>query len=170
MITKTKEKKVVNTNSGLTQKLNKLSLARDAEVTLRYENGQQVMHYTGDYLNKVFEDTNVIGEVAHLVSYDGVRKSNSIINDLRINGMLDDYERGSFTFEDYVYDAVKNDWYDYIEESVEQWDYKRGMCNVFAEVKVPLNLLAEAEDCGLTLDNAWRVFVRTDAGVLEVER
>ena len=44
------------------------------------------------------------------------------------------------------------------------------MCNVSAEVKVPLNLLAEAEEFGLTLDNAWKVFVRTDAGVLEVER
>ena len=154
----------------LTNKLNKLNLANDAEVTLRYENGRQVFHYTGDYLDEVFQETNAIADVAHLVSYDGIRKSNSIINDLRINGALDDYERGSFTFEDHVYEAVKNDWHDYIEESVEQWDHKRGMCNVFAEVKVPLNLLAEAEDCGLTLDNAWRVFVRTDAGVLEVER
>jgi len=44
------------------------------------------------------------------------------------------------------------------------------MCNVSAEVKVPLNLLAEAEEFGFTLDNAWKVFVRTDAGMLEVER
>ena len=154
----------------LTNKLNKLNLANDAEVTLRYENGRQVFHYTGDYLDEVLQDTNVISEVAHLVSYDGIRKYNSVINDLRINGALDDYERGSFTFEDHVYEAVKSDWYDYIEESVEQWDHKRGMCNVSAEVKVPLNLLAEAEEFGFTLDNAWKVFVRTDAGVLEVER
>jgi len=142
----------------LTNKLNKLNLANDAEVTLRYENGRQVFHYTGDYLDEVLQETN------------GIRKHNSVINDLRNNGALDDYERGSFTFEDHVYEAVKNDWYDYIEESVEQWDHKRGMCNVSAEVKVPLNLLAEAEEFGFTLDNAWKVFVRTDAGVLEVER
>ena len=154
----------------LTNKLNKLNLKSDAEVTLRYENGRQVFHYTGDYLDEVLEDTNVIGEVAHVVSYDGIRKYNSVINDLRNNGVLDDYERGSFTFEDHVYEAVKNDWYDYIEESVEQWDYKRGMCNLSAEVKVPLNLLAEAEEFGFTLDGNWKVLVRTDNGVLEVER
>ena len=75
----------------LTNKLNKLNLANDAEVTLRYENGRQVFHYTGDYLDEVFQETNAIADVAHLVSYDGIRKSNSVINDLRINGALDDY-------------------------------------------------------------------------------
>ena len=74
---------------------NKLNLKSDAEVTLRYENGRQVFHYTGDYLDEVFQETNAIADVAHLVSYDGIRKSNSVINDLRINGALDDYERGS---------------------------------------------------------------------------
>jgi hypothetical protein len=44
------------------------------------------------------------------------------------------------------------------------------MCNLSAEVKVPLNLLAEAEEFGFTLDGNWKVLVRTDNGVLEVER
>jgi hypothetical protein len=102
-------------------------------------------------------------------SLQGLRKNNSLINNLRNNGALDDYERGSFEFEDHVYEAIRENWDEYVEESLEQWDHKRGMCNLTAEVEVPRNLIAEAEEFAFSLGSGWTVHVKTDNGNLELE-
>lgn len=156
--------------SKVSEKLKSLNLAENAPVKLKFENKTQVFHYTGDYIDEALEETDVVNELSYLISYEGIRKSNSILNSMRTAGLLDDYERGSFTFDDYVYDLLKEDWQDYVEETLEQWDFKRGMCNLSTEVEVPLNLLAEAESYGFTLGGGWQVYVQTDAGLLEVER
>ena len=161
-----KEKKVENKISRILQNLN---LKENAPVKLKFSDGTQVFHYTDDYLDEALDETGVLSELSHVICYDGIRKSNSVLNQMRNNGVLDDYERGSFTFDDYVYDLLKEDWQDYVEENLDQWDFKRGMCNLSTEVEVPLNLLAEAENFGFTLGAAWEVFVRTDAGELRVE-
>ena len=154
----------------VSEKLKSLNLAENAPVKLKFSDGAQVFHYTGDYLDGVLNETGVLSELSHVICYDGIRKSNSVLNQMRQNGVLDDYERGSFTFDDYVYDLLKEDWQDYVEETLEQWDFKRGMCNLSTEVEVPLNLLAEAESYGFILGGGWQVYVQTDAGLLEVER
>ena len=58
----------------------------------------------------------------------------------------------------------------FFENNLEHWDHKRGMCSLSTEIKVPLNLLAEAEANGLELDTCWKVLVRTDAGLLELDQ
>ena len=156
--------------SKVSEKLKSLNLAENAPVKLKFENKTQVFHYTGDYIDEALEETDVVNELTHLISYEGIRKSNSILNSMRTAGLLDDYERGSFTFDDYVRDIINGDWYEYIDETLEQWDFKRGMCNLSTEVEVPLNLLAEAESYGFILGGGWQVYVQTDAGLLEVER
>ena len=153
----------------LSKKLKSLNLAESAPVKLKYSSGTQVAHYTGDYIDEALEETNVVRELAYVASYEGLRKYNSVINSMRVDSLLDDYERGSFNFDDYVYDVINQNWQDYIEETLEQWDYKRGKCLLTAEIEVPLNLLLEAESCGLSLNREWAVLVQTDAGLLEVE-
>ena len=154
----------------LTQKLKKLNLNYNTVITLQYQNSRQVVHYTDDYLDKVLQETNAIGEVAHVVAHSGIRKFNSVINQLRIDGLLDDYKQGSFDFDYYVYNVMKENWNEYLENNLEHWDHKRGMCSLSTEIKVPLNLLAEAEANGLELDTCWKVLVRTDAGLLELDQ
>jgi hypothetical protein len=163
------EENVDLTRNKITNALNKLNLSENANVTLKYKTGTQVFHYTGDYLDEAFNETNALYDVANVVSHEGIRKHNSLINNLRDNGALDDYERGSFEFEDHVYQAIREDWSEYIEETLEQWDHKRGMCNLATEVEVPRNLIAEAEEFAFTLGAGWTVHVRTDAGNLEVD-
>ena len=157
------------TRNKITTALNKLNLSENAYVTLKYKAGTQVFHYTGDYLDDAFSETNALYDVANVVAHQGLRKNNSLINSLRNNGALDDYERGSFEFEDHVYEAIRENWDEYVEESLEQWDHKRGMCNLTAEVEVPRNLIAEAEEFAFSLGSGWTVNVRTDNGNLELE-
>lgn len=157
------------TRNKITTALNKLNLSENAYVTLKYKAGAQVFHYTGDYLDDALSETNALYDVANVVAHQGIRKHNSLINNLRSNGALDDYERGSFDFEDHVYEAIREDWSEYVEESLEQWDHKRGMCNLTAEVEVPRNLIAEAEEFAFSLGSGWTVHVRTDNGNLELE-
>jgi hypothetical protein len=163
------EENVDLTRNKITNALNKLNLSENANVTLKYKTGTQVFHYTGDYLDGAFNETNALYDVARVVAHEGIRKHNSLINNLRNNGALDDYERGSFEFEDHVYEAIREDWSEYVEESLEQWDHKRGMCNLTAEVEVPRNLIAEAEQFAFSLGPCWTVNVRTDNGNLELE-
>ena len=157
------------TRNKITTALNKLNLSESANITLKYKAGTQVFHYTGDYLDEAFNETQALYDVARLVSWEGIRKHNSLINNLRSNGALDDYERGSFEFEDHVYQAIRENWDEYVEESLEQWDHKRGMCNLTAEVEVPRNLIAEAEEFAFSLGSGWTVHVKTDNGNLELE-
>lgn len=154
----------------ITQKLKKLNLKHNAVITLQYQDSRQVTHYTGDYLDDVLQDTNAIWEVSHVVSYSGIRKFNSVINEMRINGLLNDYKQGSFDFDYYVQDVMQKNWTEYLENDLEHWDHKRGKCSLSTEVKVPLNLLAEAEANGLKLDTCWKVLVHTDAGLLELDQ
>ena len=98
------------TRNKITTALNKLNLSENANVTLKYKAGTQVFHYTGDYLDEAFNETQALYDVARLVSWEGIRKHNSLINNLRSNGALDDYERGSFEFEEHVYQAIRENW------------------------------------------------------------
>lgn len=155
--------------SKLSEKLKSLKLAEDAPVKLRYSGTTQVNHYTGDYIYEALEDTGVLDQLAYAVSYEDVRKYNSVLNTMRRFGMLDDYERGSFNFYAYVKDIISDNWNDFIDERLEQWDSKRGMCKMSAEFEVPLNLLIEAEENGFCLSENWLALVQTEDGIMEVE-
>ena len=45
------------TRNKITTALNKLNLSENAYVTLKYKAGTQVFHYTGDYLDDAFNET-----------------------------------------------------------------------------------------------------------------
>ena len=77
------------TRNKITTALNKLNLSENAYVTLKYKAGTQVFHYTGDYLDGAFNETNALYDVARVVAHEGIRKDNSLINNLRNNGALD---------------------------------------------------------------------------------
>ena len=83
---------------------------------------------------------------------------------IRSEGYLDDYERGSYTFEDYVAETLAENFYDqeFIESSVEKYDYKRGFCTLQTTVTAPLaNFLESRPYVG-----GWTVSVRTPNGTL----
>lgn len=149
-------------------KLKNLNLAEDAPVKLKCDGAAQVAHYTGDYIDEAIEETAIVDQLAYVASYEDIRKYNSVLNEMRQRSLLDDYERGAHNFFPYVKNVIYDNWFDYIDERLEQWDSKRGLCKMSAEIEVPLNLLLEAGDNGLHLGEMWTAFVETTDGILEV--
>ena len=86
------------------QKLKSLGLPEDAVATLTYEDGCDVMHYNETHIETAMEETSVIEEFASVVSNSRLKAKNrwsgEVLSHLREEGYLDDYERGTFEFED----------------------------------------------------------------------
>ena len=72
-------------------------------------------------------------------AYGEVSEGNDILNDMRANDLLDDYERGEEYFAEYIAEQLVETVYDQeysIEYSTTQYDYKRGRCDISTEVRV----------------------------------
>ncbi len=83
---------------------------------------------------------------------------------LREEDYLEDYERGSYEFEDYLADTIRENFYDIelIDYSTEKYDHKRGFTTLTAEVEVPYNNFVEVSP----FVSGWKVSVETDNGNL----
>ena len=88
---------------------------------------------------------------------------------MRNDGNLDDYERGSYNFEEFVSGVIRNEWYEYLDVSTEHYDHKRGYTSVKAEMKITLNELLNADTKSPYAFSNWDVEVQTPMGTLKVE-
>ena len=125
---------------SITQKIKDLNLPDEAIITLSYSEGTDVF--------------------VHVSS----RWSGDIIQSLRTDGHLEDYERGSFTFEDYLTEYLTENFYDqdFIEASTEKYDHKRGFCTLSTEVQVTAKNILLASP----FLSGWTASVSTDNGTL----
>ena len=85
---------------------------------------------------------------------------------LRDEGLLEDYKRGSGSFEDYVSEAITDNFYDVdlIDYSTEKYDHKRGFCTLEANLKVSAgDLMSSNADV-----NGWEASVKTEQGTLTI--
>jgi hypothetical protein len=153
------------------EKLREMNLDGNAKVTLSTEDGADIVHYTGeDYEGETVTKTGIANSLASLATSKHLR-GNPIINELRSEGYLDDYERGSFEFESYVAGAIAENWYEsgFLSVSTEHYDHKRGYTNVSAELDITLNELLTADGENPYLFAGWNVEVQTPMGALKVE-
>ena len=100
-----------------------------------------------------------------------------ILNDMRANSLLDDYDYEGW-FEEYLTEKLQETIYDgeySLEYSTEQYDYKRGRCDISTEVRVRISDLVAAEEStdfrymGFTADSfvqGFDVSVNTKNGTL----
>jgi hypothetical protein len=83
---------------SLLEKLKKVNLTEKDEVTLIYEDGLDVVHYTGNYYDDVIEDTAVASSLANLATNlptSHTRWSKTpIIETMREDGYFEGYEEG----------------------------------------------------------------------------
>jgi len=153
---------------SITQKIKNLNLEEGALVTLSYSEGTDVFVHNETDVETALSDTDVVSSFASLIATPGLRVSSrwsgGILESLRSDGHLDDYERGSFTFEDYLTEYLTENFYDqeYIEHSTEKYDHKRGFCTLSAEVQVPATDIVSASP----FLSGWTVSVATDNGTL----
>ena len=153
------------------QKLKSLNLPEDAVATLTYEDGCDVVHYNETHIDTAISETSVIEEFASIVSNSRLKATNrwtgEVLSHMRDEGYLDDYERGTFSFEEFVAETISENFYDleFIEHSTERYDHKRGFTTLTAEVQVPVKNLIEESP----FISGWNISVETSDGKLSFD-
>ena len=128
-------------------KLRALGVEDDGCVTLSYSEGCDVWHINESHVEESVSETETAAYLAKLLAsavpvysrWDEVSEGNDILNEMRAQDVLEDYERGDECFEDYLTEKLQETIYDgeySIAYSTEQYDYKRGRCNISTEVRV----------------------------------
>ena len=153
------------------KRLQTLNLSNDAMVTLTFEEGTDVFVHNETEIDDAMSQTSVISEFASLIANTKLdarnRWSGNIIQHLRENDFLDEYERGSFAFEDFLAETLTENFYDteLIEYSTEKYDHKRGFTTLTAQVEVPFVNFMEVNP----FISGWTVSVETDNGTLSFD-
>ena len=156
---------------SIVTKLQSLNLADDAMIHLTYEEGADVFVHNETEVEDAINETSVIYEFASLVAQTKLdvrnRWSGNILEHLRNESYLDDYERGTFDFENFLAETIRDNFYDVdlIEYSTEKYDYKRGFTTLTAEVDIPLANFVQV-DPNVT---GWKVSVETENGTLSFD-
>jgi len=142
--------------SDFVNKLRELEVEDDGIVTLNYSEGCEVWHINDSHVEESVGETATAGLLAGLLvsgvpvysSWGEVSEGNDILNDMRANDLLEEYDRGEEYFEEYLTEKLQETIYDgeyAIEYSTEQYDYKRGRCDISTTVRVRAGDLYAAE-------------------------
>ena len=152
---------------GIIDKLKEANLDDDARVELRTEYGESVVHAWDGYEYDVIMNSDLVAEMTSLATYPG--DPLGILDEIRCEGLLDDYEPRDFTFEEYVHDTISEEYnnYGWIETETEQYDYKRGFCTAYVEYATTVgNLLENMSEFPW---GGWSATVQTKLGNLKVD-
>lgn len=146
-----------------------LNFPDETLVTLSYEDGADVVHANDDYYDYVFNATGVF-ETAASVAASSLFVNNEILQSMRDNDFLEDYERGDFDFESYLAESMRENYWecDFFEGTLEQYDYKRGYYRVRFEFSTTLGQLKAAIRSDAREVAVLDVTVHTDMGDLTV--
>ena len=156
---------------SVVKRLQSLNLSEDAMITLTREEGTDVFVYNETEVEDAMNETSVIHDFASLIANTKLDARNqwsgNIIQHLRDNEYLEEYERGSFAFEDFLAEILTENFYDtdLIEHSTEKYDHKRGFCTLTARVEVPLANFVEVNP----FVSGWTVPVETNNGTLSFD-
>jgi len=157
---------------SLAETLRNLNLSADAVAKLSYEEGVDVFVHNETDTEDGLRETSTAEYLAALITTKGLTVTSGYTNEnvlqaMRDNDLLDDYDRGDFAFEDFVAEVIRESHWDYewVSTSTERYDHKRGFCTVSANVEVPVQQLIE-NDSAVT---GWKVSVQTENGTLCVD-
>ena len=151
----------------IAEKLQNLNVDDNAYITLEYSDGVDVFVHNETAVDTAVWETDVVSEFCGLIATPGLRAEdswgNNILSELREGGWLDDYER-DYTFAEYLTETIRENFYDleFIEKSVESYDYKRGFCTLSTTVKVPAANFIKTSP----LVSGWNISVSTENGTL----
>ena len=145
----------------------------DTIVTLSYEDHHEGWHSTGELESESVVETCTADQVAQLITDPDLKVKTSFgdelaIDVLRDNDYLEDYERGSYDFDNYVTEQIQENFWELdslIECSIEQYDYKRGKCTVSAELTTTLGELKQSPSSA----RGWTASVDHNGGTFSVE-
>ena len=133
-----------------------------------HDHGVDVFVHNETDVDTALSETDVVSVFSELVATRALQAESTygthILDSLREEGYLDDYERGSYGFSEHIAEKLQENFYDqeFIEYSTERYDHKRGFTTLSADVKVSVkNLLFAQPYIG-----SWTVSVPTPEGTL----
>lgn len=150
------------------EKLKNLNLASDTVATLSYSEGTDVFVHNETEVETAISETDVIDTFASLVATPGLhvstRWNGDVLESLRSDGHLEDYERGSFEFESFITEFLTENFYDqeFVEASTEKYDHKRGFCTLSTSVQIPVSEILTTQP----YLGSWEISVQTENGTL----
>jgi hypothetical protein len=147
------------------KRIKALGLSDETNVNLVLEEGCDVHHYTDDYLSNAMAITGIAHTLAETITEGPLYESGSdILQEMRDEGLLDDYERGSDDFTSFVAEVIEdNHWdYDWFEHETTRYDYKRGHTTFTLEFDVPAK---DLKNHPFAFQN-WVASVQTENGTL----
>jgi hypothetical protein len=149
------------------QKLKIANVNDDTTIRLKYSAGSRVIHSMDDFETGIVEETFIATHLSEMVINPSLG-NNHILQEMRANNLLEDYERGSDKFEEYVAEVISQNWQDYgwIQTSTEKYDYKRGYTEVSAVLETTAEKIFKMADFELA---DWEIEVDHPLGVLEIE-
>ncbi len=150
---------------SLQSKLREANLPDDKTLTLTYSVGEDVIHARDGYVDDVLANTDFADTVAGVITTPGFK--NEALEDMRDQGELDNYDREGW-FDGYVAEAITENVYefDFIDRTVEQYDYKRGFLTLEANIRTTVGAVMEAPD---NLFTGWTTNVKTNVGTLRID-
>lgn len=159
---------------SLKNNLNNLDLTNNSTVTFTYESGTDVFHFNETHVDTALSETDVVERLAS-VTTSGLNVStqygDSPIEILRERELLEGYERGSFAFEEFVAEAIRDNFYDVelIEESTEHYDHKRGFTTLTTTVVAPVEDVINDSLNYETTFSGWTAEVNANGGKFSFE-
>ena len=166
--------------SDIVDTLRELNIGTEDFVTLSYTEGCDVWHINESHVEESVAETSTASLLAGLLA-SGVTVAdtygeNDILDEMRSEGLLDEYERGEEYFEEYLTEKPQETIYEgeyALHYSTEQYDYKRGRCDISTTVRVKAGDLFDYDEKAclafLNADALVRGFelsVKTPAGIL----
>jgi hypothetical protein len=153
---------------SLQNKLREADLPDDKTLTVTYSVGGDVIHARDGYTEDVLSSTGFAETVAQVITTAGF--NNEAIDNMR-NGYedyLEDYPRDGSGFESFVANVISENIYefDFIDQTVEQYDYKRGFLTLEANVRATVGDIMSAPE---NLFTGWSTNVETKIGTLRID-
>jgi len=156
---------------SIIETLQGLNVSSEDYVYLNYEDSASVWHISDDYVETALAETDTASMLGTALATPGVtvlsRYEEDILNTMRDEGMLEDYDREG-GFEEYLTEKIQEEAYqhDLLTISTERHDHKRGTCEIAANIKV---LAGDLYDLGSAADSfvaGFDIVVQTTAGTL----
>ena len=160
----------VSKHQKLVDTFEKLGVNSETTVSLTYEDDADVFHFRGDAEETAVNETGTIEALVD-AARSGIKFQEDLIEDMRDQDHLEDYERDSYDFENYCTQMIKEnfyDYYDYIDCSTEQYDHKRGNTTVTATLTSTVGSLMDNEN-GVNSLTGWKAEFATSNGNMTIE-
>jgi hypothetical protein len=136
------------TEQSFYDKIKALGATDETTVKFSWEEGCDVFHYNETHVETALGETGAAYVLAEAITdqfsaFYG--KGNSVLDEMREDGLLDEYERGDEAFTDFVAEVIGESFYDYdwIEQSTQRCDHKRGWTDLSMELSAPLGHIKE---------------------------